>query len=494
MSRKTKIIAAVVGLLIIGGVVAAVALGLGSPKVEVQVADAMVQDLAVTVMASGAVDTGVRADVFPSSPGTIVEVLVTDGASVQAGTVLASLDTAPLDANVAAAKAGLAQAEAQMSSVINSEPGDGDAAAAHAATTAAWSAYQAALAGVDAAADGAPSSGDLAAANAATNAAWQSYDAARAAYDLLEASVEASAFPSPMALAELQAARASRDQAYAGFLQAKSSASKLVGYSSSSVTAQAQAAADQAYAGYAQARSAESKLNTADTSAQRAAAQAAIEQARLGLIIAEENRAKAKLTAPIDGVVLFNAVGAPGSDGQAPKIAVGAAVAPSAPPFTVVDMNALRFRAEVDEVDVDVVDTGMIGVVSLDAFPESFEATVSEIRPAATLTATGGTVFPVYLIFDASQADVLIGMKGDTAIEVDSVPNAVTIPVEALFDEGGDTYVYKVVAGELQRTKVAIGTMTDTDVEITSGVESGERVALSGPDELVDGMRVRVRP
>ncbi|MHB9003021.1 MAG: efflux RND transporter periplasmic adaptor subunit, partial [Coriobacteriia bacterium] len=173
---------------------------------------------------------------------------------------------------------------------------------------------------------------------------------------------------------------------------------------------------------------------------------------------------------------------------------VGSAVAPGAPPFTIVDLNALRFRAEVDEVDVDAIEVEMGALVSLDAFPESFEATVSEIRPAATLTATGGTVFPVYLVFDAADANVLIGMKGDTSIVVDSVPNAVTIPIEALFDEGGATFAYKVVGDELQRVSVEVGTLTDTDVEIVSGLDAGDTVALSGPDELVDGMRVRVRP
>ncbi|MHB9004271.1 MAG: biotin/lipoyl-binding protein, partial [Coriobacteriia bacterium] len=319
MSRKTKIIAAILGLVVVGGALAAVALGLGSPQLEVQVADAVVQDLAVTVMASGAVDTGLRADVFPPTSGLIVDVHVTDGARVKAGTALASLDTAPLDAAVAQARAGLAQAEAQLETLTNAQPGGDEASAARAATTAAWSGYQAALSAVDAALDGAPSSGDLAAANAATNAAWKSYDAARAAYDLLKASIETSPVPSPVALTELKAAEASRDQAYAGYLQAQASAAKLAGFSSTSATNQARAAADQAYAAYAQARAAESKLASADVSAQQAAAHAAIDQARLGVVIAESNRVRSKLIAPIDGVVLFNATGAPGSDGQTPK-------------------------------------------------------------------------------------------------------------------------------------------------------------------------------
>lgn len=498
MSRRTKIVIALVALVVVGVVVAALAFGLGGPRVEVEVAEAVSQNLAVTVTASGRVDSGIRADVIPPTTGLLAEVLVTDGEHVKAGAVLARLETEPLEIQIAQARAGLRQAEAQLATVVDSGPTDGDVAAAHHATTAAWSGYKAALAGIDAAADAGPSSGDLAAAAAGANAAWKAYDLARASYDILKASVDSSPVPPPAVTAELASAELARDQAYAAYLQASEAERKLEGYSPTSATTQARAAADQAYAAFAQARSAESKIATADTSAQRDAAQAAIDQARLALSIAEDNLAKAKLVAPIDGIVLFNSLGTPVADGQIPKAVAGSAVTPSAPPFTVVDMGALRFMAEVDEVDIVGIAEGMIGRISLDAFAEPFEAEVVEVRPAATMTATGGTVFPVYLDLSTVEADVYIGMKGDAAIEVDSVPGAVTIPVEALFDEGGDTFVYKVVSSgtgeELERTRVEIGTMTDTEVQIVTGVAAGDSVALSGPSELVDRMPVSIKP
>lgn len=100
-------------------------------------------------------------------------------------------------------------------------------------------------------------------------------------------------------------------------------------------------------------------------------------------------------------------------------------------------------------------------------------------------------MFPVYMQLDDDAAEgLLIGMKGDVEIEVSSVPNVLTIPVEALFDEGGTSYVYLVENGTLARTEVKVGTLTETTVEVVSGVEEGDTVALSGPVELVDGMAV----
>lgn len=491
MSRRAKIIIGVVVLVVLGGVVAAVALGSGGVALQVDTAKVAKQDLAVTVTASGRVESGLRADVFPPTVGTLAEVMVKDGDTVSEGAVLARMDTAPLELQVAQAEAALAQAESALAGIEDQEPSSADLSATRQGTAAAWSAYQSALAARDAVGGQAPSSSEKAAAAAATTAAWSAYSSAKSAYDLLKASIDASSSPTPDALAQLDAAKIAKEQAYAGYLQAKSAQDRLAAYDPTVSEAQAQAGVDQSYAAYLQARAGQAKLEGTSLSAQRSAAQAGVDQARKALTLAQDNLDKAALTAPSDGVVLFNALGTPSADGQTPRAATGASVGPQAAPFTVVDLGALSFMAEVDEVDVDRIDVEMPGSITLDAFADPFESTVAQIKSAATLTATGGTVFPVYFEFGATESQILIGMKGDVQIEIDRVPNALTIPVEALFDEGGQTYVYLVRDGALKRTKVEVGTLTETQAQITSGAAEGDTVALSGPTELVDGMKVR---
>ncbi|MBI5231174.1 MAG: efflux RND transporter periplasmic adaptor subunit, partial [Coriobacteriales bacterium] len=43
------------------------------------------------------------------------------------------------------------------------------------------------------------------------------------------------------------------------------------------------------------------------------------------------------------------------------------------------------------------------------------------------------------------------------------------------------------------KTTVEVGATTDTQVQIVSGVEEGDQVALSGAETLTDGMSVRVK-
>lgn len=249
----------------------------------------------------------------------------------------------------------------------------------------------------------------------------------------------------------------------------------------------------QAYAAYASAAAGLAKTEASFVS-ERAGAQAAIDQANAALNVAEEMLEDATVKAPVDGVVLFNAIGAPGADGQTPRVSEGAAVAPGSAPFTIVQLDAVRFAAEVDEVDIDRVEKGMSGAINLDAFPgDEFASKVAEMSAAAQLTATGGTVFPVYFDLKGAEHGLRIGMKGDVAIEVKAVTGTVHVPIEALFDEDDEEYVFVVENGALTKRVVTTGVLTDTRAQIVKGLEVGEQVALSGAVELTEGMAVRVK-
>ncbi len=493
MSSKTKVIGAVAGLLIVGSIAAAVAYNATRPAATVDVATAATGDIAVTVTAAGSVESDARGDVFPPTAGVLAVVSVVDGQRVVAGEVLATLDPEPLDLAIVQAEAGLAQAEAGLRAVDDQAPGSAELQAARAATDAAWQAYRSAQAAAAAVSDQAPGDAERRAAAAATQAARAAFDQAVAAYDALKAAYDFA--PSPSAEASLTAAGVARDQARAAYLGAQATERSLASVDLSSQQAATDAGVAQAHAAYLSAKAQQEKLEDADVSPQRAAARAALEQAREALALAESNRAKATMRAPVDGTVLFNPLGTPAADGTVPKATPGAAVAPQAAVFTVVRLDMVRFTAEVDEVDVALVETGMAAIVRLDALTDrSFETTVSEIRPAATFTPTGGTVFPVYLRVAASDVNVLLGMKGDAEIEVSRVSSVVTLPIEALFDDATGSYVYTITEDDrLVRTPVELGALTESVIEIRSGVRAGDRVALAGAEELADGMRVSVR-
>jgi len=225
-----------------------------------------------------------------------------------------------------------------------------------------------------------------------------------------------------------------------------------------------------------------------------AAANAGINSAEQALALAQDTLSKATLTAPMDGVVLFNPLGAPGLDGSTPKAAHGSAVSPASAVFTVVQLGALNFNAQVDEADIDRVKAGLGATVRLDAFPsDTFTANVVSVRTNAIQTTTGGIAFPVLLSVDAPGKNLLLGMSGSVDIEVSAVSEAVTVPIEAIFDENGKKYVFVITDGKVVKTEVTTGALTDVRAQILTGVEAGKEIAVGNLSTLKDGAAVRTK-
>jgi hypothetical protein len=84
-------------------------------------------------------------------------------------------------------------------------------------------------------------------------------------------------------------------------------------------------------------------------------------------------------------------------------------------------------------------------------------------------------------------------MKGDATVEVSSQGAALTIPVEALFSEGGTDYVYVLKDGKLNKVEITVGATTDTEVEVLDGLSEGDVVALSGSTQYTDGMPAQAK-
>lgn len=327
-----------------------------------------------------------------------------------------------------------------------------DADQLDAAVDAARTAYESADSQLEAIDSAAPSYAERDAAAAAVTSAKRAYDDACGAYDALASSHSAEA--------TLAAAKTRKQQAYAAYLGAKAQRQRLSA--------------------------------SGDVSARRHAASVGRDAAQRSLARAETNRREAILRAPIDGVVLFDAIGAPGPDGTAPKAVAGSAVTPGVAPFTVVDMSTLRFSGQVDENDIARVRTGLRGVVTLDAAPgKDMTTSVASIKPAATQTSNGAVVFPVVLRIPNASGALRIGMSGNATIYIDDVTDAVAIPIEALVDEKDGQSVFVVKDGRLEKRGVKAGVMTETQVEIAKGLQAGDVVAIASGGNLTDGQAVK---
>jgi HlyD family secretion protein len=78
-------------------------------------------------------------------------------------------------------------------------------------------------------------------------------------------------------------------------------------------------------------------------------------------------------------------------------------------------------------------------------------------------------------------------------VHLRDVSDAVLAPVGGLVRNNGAWAVYRLEHGRARLRAVTVGTMTDADAEMTSGVDVGDRLILYPSDRVTDGIRVRAR-
>lgn len=186
---------------------------------------------------------------------------------------------------------------------------------------------------------------------------------------------------------------------------------------------------------------------------------------------------KMSLRSPVDGIV--NQVFAYEDD----LIGGGATVAEITPLDRVVE-------AKISEENFSGVRVGQQATVQFFQYGGlKHVATVGKILPAADPQTQR---YVVYLDVQIPREELVPGITGDTSIVIGHHENALIIPRSALL--GTRVFVVKDSRAELREVKVGFTSMTD--VEIESGLQEGELVAVENLDLLRNGDRVRlqVRP
>ena len=97
--------------------------------------------------------------------------------------------------------------------------------------------------------------------------------------------------------------------------------------------------------------------------------------------------------------------------------------------------------------------------------------------PSAVVTYTTRNVGEVLVDFDDSDDGLLPDTNVTLTVTISSEPDALSMPREALHEQNGKYFVFKVVNGELERVPVTIGSPNLTQVPILSGLEEGDVVA-----------------
>jgi RND family efflux transporter MFP subunit len=147
--------------------------------------------------------------------------------------------------------------------------------------------------------------------------------------------------------------------------------------------------------------------------------------------------------------------------------------------------DLLRLRVPVPEDDVRYVHEGGVLDVRVDAIGKSFTGKIVRFTRSVNFeTRTMETEV------DVENKDLAIapGMYANTMLQLGTVKNVVTVPVEALvLNAQRQRSVYVLDStNRVHIRNVTVGTQGSKLAEITSGLNPGERVILGGQDKYVE--------
>jgi HlyD family secretion protein len=210
------------------------------------------------------------------------------------------------------------------------------------------------------------------------------------------------------------------------------------------------------------------------TSSELARAQARVASAEAGVTLAQLARDEAVLAAPFDGVI------------ATVNVAEGEEVSQGSP-VTILDISRYNVTVSVDEVDVARVQVGQPVDVLIDALgAPALEGRVLRISPQSR-AGSEVTAYDIEVEVDPAGRPVRAGMTATATIVVERRDDVLSVPAAAVRQENGADVVSAVGETDGRTTVTArpvqTGARIDDRVEITGGLNEGERVLVPGAGE-----------
>ena len=201
-----------------------------------------------------------------------------------------------------------------------------------------------------------------------------------------------------------------------------------------------------------------------------ATAKAAVDSAKAALDIAQHALTNTTVTAPISGYI------------SAKNINKGQMVSPGTPLFTIKSTNTVDGEINVTESVIPYVHVGTKADISVkSAGIDNIEGKVSVVNPVKNAQ-TG--MYTVRIEISNKDGKLKEGMFAEISLVTREEKNIITIPAEAVMQSGDELYVYVAEGNTAKKVTVTTGISNDELTEITSGINEGDSVIVSGKEYI----------
>jgi RND family efflux transporter MFP subunit len=189
------------------------------------------------------------------------------------------------------------------------------------------------------------------------------------------------------------------------------------------------------------------------------------------------------IRAPAPGMVIYH------KEWNGQKKVVGSQISAWDPTVaTLPDLTQMESVTYVNEIDVRKITVGQKTDVALDSDPSKrlagtveAVANVGEQRPNAD-----AKVFEVKITITTVDTTLRPGMTTANEVLTASLPNKLSVPLEAVASEDSVTFVFKRERGAVVKQEVETGAMNENEIVVVRGLGAGDEVLLTPPANRAD--------
>lgn len=205
-------------------------------------------------------------------------------------------------------------------------------------------------------------------------------------------------------------------------------------------------------------------------------AQAGVKQAKAGVEAAQLQLDYTKVSSPVSGVVTQK------------HITVNNMAAQGSAAYVITPDDAVGITFYVAETVMKALTEGQ--EIRVERNGVEYKAHISE--NAGVADAASG-LFKVKAQLDSGSGELITGTSVKITLATQKAENVMTIPVDSVYYESEQAYVYCMEAGKAVKTPIETGITNNENVEVKSGLTMDSRVITTWASQLKDGSDVKIK-
>src|SRR6266404_1584966 len=210
---------------------------------------------------------------------------------------------------------------------------------------------------------------------------------------------------------------------------------------------------------------------------------------------AQSNAQRLAIRSPMDGMTVLNTIWK--GNGTQGEVMEGDEIRAGLPFMQVIDPAQMQIRARANQADLPNLRAAEEVQVHLDAYADLvFPGKVGQIASIGAAGSFSNKVRTFVVTFSVTGNDprFMPDLSAAVDVVVERQPGALIVPRDAVFEEGGNSYVRVAQGGGFEKRAVKVSSMSDTEAVIESGLDAGASVQRAAGSISPDTAEPGVRP